>query len=303
MAHTTGRPDVTSVDRRALAETLGVPYGEEGPETWAELAADVDAAADTAFARMGESIRDDLSGRLDEALLAREREAIVAQVETLPAVREAGVPDEPGELYGAVAEPGWRLYDHLVDVGFFASLDANLPRFTADHVEATSRELLLAEPLGSDLGRIGFDEHEKTALLSTVATNADRLARWVPSNQIPDEVEFDTSNVPPLHRRATGGSLLWIRGLDRHLWQNRVLVTDGILDDAAGWVKTMLGGLYVLATAAEDVAASVADRRLTDAQLTAAFTAAAAVQIVAQEELMRDVFYVTDELRAPSELR
>jgi len=47
--------------------------------------------------------------------------------------------------------------------------------------------------------------------------------------------------VPPLHQRAAGGTLLWIRTLDVHLWQKAVLITDEILDDGYWDVKGMLG--------------------------------------------------------------
>ncbi|WP_238709589.1 hypothetical protein [Natronorubrum halophilum] len=291
---------MTVADHRDLATTLGVETPGDGEVTWELLAGRVEPHSGSAFASRGEAIRADLEGRLDPDVLDRERTNIAAEIARLAAVRDAGVPDEPAGPYTEVATPGWRLYEHLLEVGFFESLDENLPRFTAEHIETTARELVLAEPLSSALDDVGFDEAEKTALLSAVTNNTERLARWVPSNQIPAGVEFDTSNVPPLHQRAIGGALLWIRGLDRHLWQNEVLVTDEILDDAVRHVKGMLGGLYVSATAARDLAT---EGQFTDQQLTAALTAGAAVQIVEQEELLHDVFYIRDEMRAPSELR
>ncbi|SIR72390.1 hypothetical protein [Natronorubrum thiooxidans] len=294
------QPNATAADRRSLAATLGVDTAGDEAVTWDRLAGTVEPVADSTFASRGEAIRADLAGKLDVELLERERRALWTELERLADVRAAGVPDEPGELYDEVAAPGWRLYDHFLEIGFFESLDENLPRFTADHIEATARELILAAPLSSALDDVGFEEPEKLALLSTVANNTERLARWVPSNQIPDGVEFDTTNVPPLHQRAMGGALLWIDGLDRHLWQNEVLVTDDILDDAARHVKAMLGGLFVSTTAIHDLAT---DETFTDEQLTAALTAGTAVQIVSQEELLHDVFYITDDMRAPSELR
>ncbi|MFD1564702.1 hypothetical protein ACFR99_14265 [Haloarchaeobius amylolyticus] len=291
---------MTVADQRDLATALGVDTRGEGAMTWDRLAGQIEPQSDSAFASRGEAIRADLAGNLDYELLERERANVADELRRLPAVRDAGVPDGPSGLYTEVATPGWRLYNHLLKVGFFESLDENLPRFTAEHIEATTRELVLADPLSSALDEVGFDEEEKTALLIDVANNDERLARWVPSNQIPAGVEFETDTVPPLHQRAMGGALLWIDGLDRHLWQNEVLVTDEILDDAVRYVKAMLGGLFVSATAACDLAG---DGQLTDEQLTAALTAGSAVQIVSQEELLHTVFYVTDDMRAPSELR
>jgi len=291
--------DMTVAEQRDLATALGVDTPGDGTVTWELLAGQIEPRSDSAFASRGEAIRADLAGRLDQELLERERENIADEIRRLSDVRDVGVPDEPSGLYTDVAAPGWRLYDHLLEVNFFESLDENLPRFTADHIETTARELLLADPLSSSLDDVGFDESEKTALLLDVANNDERLARWVPSNQIPDGVEFETETVPPLHQRAMG-ALLWIRGLDRHLWQNEVMITDEILDDAVRYVKAMLGGLFVTATAACDLAG---DGQFTDEQLTAALTAGSAVQIVSQEELLHSVFYIRDDMRAPSELR
>lgn len=301
MAHANEAAIVTTQDQRDLARTLGVEIPSDTTVTWSDLAGEVEVESDSAFDSIGQAVRSDLADSLDRELLARERAALERQIDRLPDVRDAGLPDEPEGLYEEVAAPGWRIYGHLVDVGFFESLDANQPRFTPDHIEMTTRELVLAESLSTSLDEIGFDEREKTALLAAVANNNERLSRWVPTNQIPDDVEFDTSNVPPLHQRAAGGALLWIRDLDRHFWQKETLITDEILDTAVGHVKAMLGGLHVLTTAALDIAGE--DRELTDEQLTAALTASAAILIISQEEILHDVFYITDDMRAPSELR
>lgn len=302
VTHTTVATEITAEDQLDLVRNLGIDrVPESGDVTMGELSGAVELQSDSAFDSMGEAIREDLSSRLDAALLETGREDVAAEIERLPDVREEGIPDEPEGLYGPVAEPGWRVYDHLTDVGFFESVEEQLPRFTPDHIAHTARELILADPLQSEFDDVGFDDREQVALLTNVVNNNTRLARWVPTHEIPaDEVEFDVSYVPPLHQRAVGGALLWIRDLDRHLWQHEVLVTDEILDDAVRNVKTMLGGVYAVTTAAHDVAAG---EKLTDGQLTAALTAGAAIAIIGQEELMKEAYYITDEMRAPSELR
>lgn len=302
MSHTSIAPDVTTEDQQTLVRTLGIERGPDGGDvTMRELSGAVERRPDSGLDSMGQAIREDLSGRLDASLLADGRDDVASQIRRLPEVREAGIPDEPRGLYQEVAEPGWRIYDHLNEVGFFESVEDHLPRFTPEHIAHTARELILADALQDDLGEVGFDDREQVALLTSVVNDNTRLARWVPTGEIPAEkVEFDVSYVPPLHQRAVGGALLWLRDLDRHLWQDQVLVTDEILDDAARHVKSMLGGLYVVATAASDVATG---QTLTDGQLTAALTAGAAIAIVGQEELMNDVYYIDDEMRAPSEVR
>lgn len=303
----TNRPQVTAEDQRELVENLGVRQSatSERP-TLAELRDAIDAQTDPKFASMGEAIRKDLSRTLDENLIAEELENMEAQLGRLPEVREQAIPDgemEADVLYRELIEPGWRVYNHLVDVGFFESVEANLPRFTPAHIEHTAHELIQAEPLTDPLNELGFTEHEQTVLMMNVANNNTRLSRWVPTREIPEGVEFDVSNVPPLHQRAMGGALLWINALDDHLWNKKILITEDILDDGYWDIKALLGGLYVMSQAAREIAAEEDNRELTDAQLTAALSASAAMMIVNQEEIMLDMYWITEEMRAESKAR
>ncbi|SEW30524.1 hypothetical protein [Natrinema salifodinae] len=295
---------ITDEAQRQLVRTLGVERANDGNQlTVKRLREAIDAETDPAFASMGESIRSDLSGKLDIEVLEDGLEELSAQIERLPDVREQGIPDgetEPEVLYRELVDPGWQVYDHLVDVDFFESLEANLPRFTPEHIETTTHELIGSDALTEELAALGFDERERIALVTDVVNNNTRLARWVPTKEIPTDVEFGVEHVPPLHQRATGGALLWINALDVHLWQNRVLVTDEMLDDGYWDVKALLGGLYLMAKAALEVARG---DELTDSQLTAAITASAAITIVNQEEICKNVFWITEEMRAPPKAR
>lgn len=297
-------PQVTREDERKLTKTLGIDAEEEAM-TLAEMRAAVEAETDPEFASLGEAMRRDLEGRLDANLLERELENIAEQVARLPEVREQGIPDgerEPESLYRDVAEPGWRVYDHLLDVGFFDSVDVNSPRFESDHIRHTAQGFIESDALTDELADAGFDDHEQRVLMMNVTNNDNRLARWVPTAQIPDGVEFNVEDVPPLHQRAMGGALLWIRTFDVHLWQKQVLITEQMLDDAIWDVKAMLGGLYLMTRAALEIADGGTDE-LTDSQLTAALTAGAAISIINQEDICRDAYRITDEMRAPSEAR
>jgi hypothetical protein len=300
------RPQMTAEEQEQLAETLGLDetVGDDSL-TLAEMSDTLDASADPEFASLGEAVRSDLRGKLDAELLERELENIAAEIERLPEVREAGIPEgdlEPEELYREVAEPGWRVYDHLLDVGFFESVDVNSPRFTPDHIKDTARSFIESEGLTEELADVGFDDHEQTVLVMNVTNNDTRLSQWVPTTEIPDGVEFNVDDVPPLHQRAMGGALLWIKTLDVHLWQKQVLITGQMLDDAYWEIKAMLGGLYLMTRAALEVADD-GEESLTDDQLTAALSAGAAIAIINQEEICQDAYQITDEMRAPSEAR
>lgn len=65
----------------------------------------------------------------------------------------------------------------------------------------------------------------------------------------------------------------------------------------------MLGGLYLLALAAREIATEGRERSLTDGQLMAALTGSAAIMIVKQQDICHDVFYITEEMRAEPKAR
>lgn len=300
------KPRFTSDEQRELVQTLGVDDSVESEDvTLSRVREAVEASTDPEFASLGEAIRSRLEGELDAELLENELSELATQIESLPEVRKEGIPDgerEPEELYRGLVEPGWNVYDHLLEVGFFESVDEEMPRFTADVIRDTARELVRSDALTDELTDLGFDEPELTALVMSVTNNDMRLSRWVPTADIPEEVEFDVEHVPPLHQRASGGALLWTQTLDVHLWQKSVLITDQILDDAYWDVKAMLAGQDLVTRAALEVADP--DREtLTDAELTAALTAGAAILIINQEDICQDAYRITEEMRAPSAAR
>lgn len=301
------KPRVTAREREELAAEVGV--GDHGTEpTLADLRAAVDTAGDAEFASMGAAVRADLTGELDEATLDRAIRGLEERLGRADEVRAVGIPERTGpgdagvaSLYRELIEPVWEAYDHLVEVGFFDSLEENLPAFTPDHIDRTARELLAGESLAAGLAESGFDDAERTALLLDVVGNDTRLSRWVPTREIPEGVEFEVDYVPPLHHRAIGGGLLWVKSLDRHLVQKRVLLTEDILDDAFWRAKAILGGVDVFLRAARAVAT---DRpETTDEEVVAGLVGGSAVAIVNQEELMRECYWIHEEKRAPSGAR
>ena len=298
------RQQITIDGRDELTDALGISRSDVGERpTLSELRQTVETETDPEFASMGEAIRDDMSGALDADLHASELSAFEEQIARLPEVRDAGIPagaEEPEALYREIVQPAWRLYDHLVEAGFFESLEERLPRFTPEHIEQTAHELVRLDALSEELDGLGFDEREKTVLVMNVVNNNTRLARWVPTKEIPSDVEFDVEHVPPLHKRAMGGALLWVNSMDVHLWQKEVLVTEEILDDGYWDVKAMLAGVDLIARAALDVAE---DGPMSDSQLVAALTGGAAIAIVNQEEICKDVYWITEEKRNPSPAR
>jgi hypothetical protein len=301
-------PTVTAHDREQLAAEFGVGDATTGDPKLADLRAAVDEVTDPQYTSMGEAIRSDLHDRLDADLIETSVRGLEEQLARAEEIREVGVPVRHGpgdagieELYRELIEPVWETYDHLVEVGFFESLSENLPAFTSDHVDHTARGLLTTDTLTDGVADAGFNNRERTALLMNVVNNKTRLSRWVPTRDIPEGVEFNVEYVPPLYHRAIGGGLLWVKSLDRHLKQKEILLTEDVLDDALWRTRAILAGVDIFLRAVRDVASD--ESELSDAQLVAGLSGGAAVTIVNQEELMQEVYWLTEPKRAPSKAR
>lgn len=302
MAHENRRHGITDEKRRDLLKILGVAgAGAVGQDvtdvTLSDLQNAVSTGGSAELAERGRAIRSDLTGTLDTALLSAERESIAATIAGLSEVREQGIPDRGETLYEGLTDSAWPIEGHLTDAGFFASAEANLPRFGSAHIERAAKHLVSTGSLAAILSEVGFDESEQTALMANVASSADQLAYWEPtwSLEQSDIEEVTPEYVPPLQRRAAGGALLWIDGLDKHLRQRKVLITDRMLDDGIRDVRAMLGGFYVLTTAAERLSRG----EISDEELTALVSGSTATMIAAQNDLQADLVRISDEMRAP----
>ncbi|WP_455449519.1 hypothetical protein [Natrinema thermotolerans] len=295
--------EVSDEDRREFLKALGVVAGGGvAGATLHDLRGEVASGAAGGLAEMGEAVRAGLTGTLDGALLAEELTGLEGSFELLPQLASMGVPEQGASAYQELTTPAWAINDHLAEVGFFASAEENLPAFTPDHIEETTRQLLHIEELPATLAEVGFAEGERTALVTNIVNSREQLSWWMktpdypPAEAVEDGVVHEF--VAPLHRRAAEGALLWIDGLDHFLWQNEVLVTDEMIDRGLWDVKSMLGGYYLLGSAARDLASG----EIPDEQLSALITGSAAIAIIGQEFLRNDVVHIDDRMRAPREV-
>ncbi|WP_323173880.1 hypothetical protein [Natrialba sp. PRR66] len=292
--------EVSDSDRREFLKALGViAGGSVAGATLNDLRQNVSTETTSGLAEMGTALQDGLTGTLDAALLSEQLAALTESVESLPELEAMGIPDAGAEAYQSLTTPAWEINDHLAEVGFFASAEETLPAFSPDHIETTTRQLLHMEGLPATLSEVGFAEREQTALVVNIVNARDQLSWWMatpdypPADAVDDGVVYEY--VAPLHQRAAEGSLLWIDGLDHYLWQREPLVTGEMIDRGLWDVKSMLGGYYLLGSAARDLAAE----DIADDHLTTLTTASTALMIISQEFLITDVIRITDEKRAP----
>ncbi|WP_255169048.1 twin-arginine translocation signal domain-containing protein [Natrononativus amylolyticus] len=292
--------EVSDEDRREFLKALGVIAGAGvAGATLGDLRSEVSTGSTAGLAEMGESLRSGLTGSLDQALLTSELSALASSFEQLPQLQAMGVPEQGQSAYRELTTGAWAINDHLAAVGFFSSAEETLPAFTPEHIETTTRQLLHIDSLPATLGELGFSGQEQAALVANIVNAREQLSWWMPTLEYPPAEAVDDGvvheYVAPLQQRAAEGSLLWIDGLDHFLWQRAVLVTPEMIDRGLWDIKSMLGGYYLLGSAARDLAAG----SIADEHLTTLITAGSAIMIIAQEFLLHDVVRITDDKRAP----
>lgn len=295
--------EVSDADRRDFLKAFGVIAGGGiAGATLRDLRAEVSSGAAEGLAEMGEAVRGGLTGTLDAALLNEQLAGLEERFELLPELDSMGIPEQGASAYQELTTAAWVINDHLAEVGFFASAEENLPAFTPDHIEETTRQLLHIEELPATLSEIGFTEGEQTALVTNIVNAREQLSWWMntpdypPADVVEDGVVYEF--VAPLHQRGAEGALLWIDGLDYHLWQNKVLITEEMLDRGLWDVKSMLGGYYLLGSAVRDLAGG----EISDESLSALISGGTAITIIGQEFLRNDAIQITDPMRAPREV-
>ena len=295
--------EVSDEQRRDFLKALGVVAGAGvAGATIQELRSEVGTASTVELAEMGQAIRAGLTGTLDAALLNEQLATLHGRFEQLSSLASMGIPEAGSTAYQELTEPAWAINDHLAEVNFFGSAESNLPAFTPEHIETTARELLHVEALPATLSEVGFSQEEQAALVVNIVNTREQLSWWMPTVEYPPAEAVDDGvayeYVAPLHQRAAEGSLLWIDGLDHFLWQREVLITEEMIDRGLWDVKSMLGGYYLLGSAARDLA----EGSIADEHLSTLISGSSAIMIIGQEFLLEDVVRITDDNRAPLEV-
>lgn len=301
MEHGQRERSVSDERRREFLKVLGVGGAvAAGGARLDAVGEAVGSPATEELAPVGEAIRGDLAGALDADLLAGGHAELADATAGLTAVPERGLPDvdaDPREEFGTVAAAGRPAYDHLIEVGFFESTTERLPEFTPEYVEDSVRRFVVSEPAGASLSDFDFSQSELVDLLATVVSHRERIGdrHWVATDELPrEQMEFG-EHVPPMTKAAAGGVLLWLEDLDQHLWTNAVLLTDEILADATWDARAMAAGFDLMLDGARRVSEGDATA---DDELAGLLSSGFALQAIAQNQLPRDAYWITEETRA-----
>lgn len=297
------RRHLTDDDRREFLKVLGVTGAVAAGSATLDDVRDA-VATDSAdeLAPIGQAIRSDLAGSLSADLLATQQTAFATAAATLPATVERGLPvEESRDEFQQVAAEGRPVYDHLLEVGFFESTTEHLPEFTPAYIEKSVRRFVESASLAAPLEALDFTQQELVDLVATVVTHREDLGdrHWIATDALPREQMEIGESIPPMTQGAAGGILLWLEDLDGHLWRQQVLLTDEILADAVWDARAMAAGFQLMTEGARRIAAG--DGELVDEELAALLSSGFALQTIAQNRLVQDAYWITEERRAPRE--
>ena len=300
MTHEVRNAQVTDEERRDFLKALGVGSATAvGGVGLDEVRDAVSAAPTDALAPIGQSIATDVAGELDAQMLASSQATLTERATGLPSVAERGFPtDGQRDDFATVAAAARPIYDHLAEVNFFESTTENLPEISPEYLTQSVTAFVGSEHLATPLTDLGFSQQESTDLVATVVSNAERLStyHWVSTDQIPrGEIEIG-EQIPPMTQGAAAGVLLWLEDLDSHLWQKRVLLTDEILEAAAWHAQSMSAGFQLMTEGAKAIADE--SGTLSDGELGALLSTGFAVQAIAQNLLLQDVYWIHEDMRA-----
>jgi hypothetical protein len=301
MVETNKQHHISDEDRREFLKVLGVSSAVAvGGATIDEVREATAADPTEELASIGQAIKADLAKSLDAEVIVSQQAAIAEAATAVPTAVEKGLPaNGPRSEFAAVAEAAWPVYDHLVETSFFESTTQHLPAFSPSYLESSVEAFVGSEALTAPLKDLGFTGGEGVDLLATVVANAEDLSthHWVATDEIPREQVGFGDFIPPMTQATAGGVLLWLEDLDQHLWQDKVLLTDDILADTAWHGQLMAAGLQLMTEGAKVVAEESGE--LSDGELGALLSTGFAVQAISQALLPQDVYWITEEMRAP----
>lgn len=305
MGYDNTRRTVSDEDRREFLKALGIGGGlTAGGATLQEVREEMAAhdATESSLAPIGRKIRADLTGAMDVTVIADGQAAVATAADEIPTAVEKGFPvDGPRHEFGAVAEAGRPVYEHLLEAGFFESTTEHLPPFTPERLVTGVETFVGSERLQAPLEDLAFAGEEGVDLLAAVVSNAEQLSNshWIATDELSREQLEIAKYTPPMTQGAAGGALLWLRDLDRHLWQQRVLLTEVHLERAAWYGRSMAAGFALMTEGARRLAAESGE--LSEAELGALLSVGFAVQAISQGLLPEAVYWITDDVRAERE--
>lgn len=301
MEHKHHERGLSDAERRDLLKALGIGGAvAAGSATLEDVRQVVSTERSDALASVGQAVQSDLTGELDAELLTNAQARFADRVSALPVVAERGLPEEsPRDEFVGVADAGRPVYDHLAEVGFFESTTDHLPEFTPDYLQTSAKAFVGSKALAEPLTDLGLSGEEGVDLVGTVIANAERIneRHWVATDEIQrEQIEFG-EYIPTMTRAAAGGVLLWLEDIDQHLYKKKVLLTDEIVNDAVWYAQSMGAGFYLMTEGARIIAEE--SGILSDDELAALLSSGFALQVISQYLLAEDVYWITEEMRAP----
>jgi hypothetical protein len=293
---------ISEEDRRGFLKVLGLGSAVAvGSATLDDVTPAVSETTAEELAPIGQEIQADLSGNLDATLLANQQDKFVESAGVLGSTVYELSEEGPRDEFATIADAGQPIVDHLADVDFFETTTQQIPTLTPSYLETVAKTFVGSEVLTAPLDDIGLVDGEGVDLVATVIANAEDLStyHWAATDEIPRQQVERGEFIPPMTRAASEGVLLWLADLDKHLWQKKPLVTDDLLAKATWHARSMAAGFQLMTEGARVVADGTGS--VSDGELAALLTTGFAIQAISSALLPQDVYWITEDMRAPRE--
>ena len=288
-------------DEQALYEPIGKRFLEsigalEDEES--SLAGDVEEPeAAASLAEISEQLGGDLGDRIDQGLLDENVDELARQLGRIPSLVEGDLTDDLEPAFEEIAEPAWEITSHLASIDFFAKARETLPAFDPAFITDSSVQTLYSVYIEGRDDRLEdvLEAADVRSDLSTWLVDAMRRSEEIETNL---RVEVDKQKISPMTLEGSSvGAVLWIEDLGRHLWMSEVLLSDEMIDRGVTHARAMGTGLAMTAQGAAELGSDDALAEDAIAKITAGF----AVTHLHELDLPYNVYWITDEMRAPAQ--
>lgn len=278
---------------RRFLESIGALEGDESP-----VAGDVaEPEAAASLAEISEQLGDDLGDRIDEDLLDENVDRLARDLGRIPSLVEGDLTEDLEPAFEEIAEPAWEITSHLASIDFFENARRTLPAFDPAFITDSSVQTLYSVYIEGRDRRLAnaLEAADARSDLSTWLLDVMRRSEEVETNL---RVEVDKPKISPMTLEGSSvGAVLWIEDLGRHLWMSEVLLTEEMIDRGATHARAMGTGLAMTAQGAAELGDNDAISEDAIAKITAGF----AVTHLHQLDLPYNVYWITDEMRAPAQ--
>lgn len=246
-------------------------------------------------AHINDQLNEDLGDHIDGELLNTNSDQLAHELERIPSLTDGDLTDDLEQEFEAIARPAWEITSHLSSIDFFETARETLPPFDRTFIVDCSVQVLDSLYIQQRDQRLEniLEEAGVESDFSTWVVEVMRRSDEIETNL---RIEAETHKISPMTLRgSTEGAVLWIEDLGRHLWMSEVILSDELVDRGALHARAMGTGIMLTAQGVAEIGDDA-----TPEDAIAKIAAGFALTHLHELDLPYNVYWITDEMRAPA---